>query len=272
MLEDPGNERPFAPPPSRTAPTLLIALAMGVMAFAGYRAMDWWSVRPAVRPAPQEMAARAPSEMGSSAPLPVRRPPADGRVQADASRIEAPPAWTRCEAGGKVSYSDTGCGGGAQKSNAHTTQAAVTTVPTNRSSGTTTLYRIRAWCSGRARIATGERLSWTAWLRCLTDCRFKRRWVWPSAPCRVSRHQRPLASHPGMRRSRRAGPGKNHVKRWKKPLSASMREPANRSRLPSRTIGAASGKRPGTNNLRCTVETPHACNPPKFPHCGKIPS
>jgi hypothetical protein len=145
MLEDPGNERPFAPPPSRTAPTLLIALAMGVMAFAGYRAMDWWSVRPAVRPAPQEMAARAPSEMGSSAPLPVRRPPADGRVQADASRIEAPPAWTRCEAGGKVSYSDTGCGGGAQKSNAHTTQAAVTTVPTNRSSGTTTLYRCKAY-------------------------------------------------------------------------------------------------------------------------------
>lgn len=146
MKGDFDGDSPFTPPPSSAVPTVVIALAIGALAFAGYRAVDWWSAREAVEQASQEPAAKA---SGSTAMPQFRSEataPAGAAPPTATRRVEAQPTWTRCEADGKVSYSDAGCAGAVQKSSSQTTQAALTTVPTSKASANaTTIYRCKAY-------------------------------------------------------------------------------------------------------------------------------
>lgn len=146
MQSDFGGDSPFSPPPSSVAPTLLIALAIGVLAFAGYRAVDWWSARRSAELPPHQTTAEVPGAARPPAPRAEATPRADALNKAMRQRDEAQPTWTRCDADGKVSYSDAGCGSAVQKSSSNTTQAALSTVPSSKDTASTTaIYRCIAY-------------------------------------------------------------------------------------------------------------------------------
>ena len=146
MKGDFDGDSPFTPPPSSAVPTVVIALAIGVLAFAGYRAVDWWSAQRSAAPAPHQPTAEVPGAAVPPAPRAEAASRADATTEARRQRLEAQPTWTRCEADGKVSYSDAGCGSAVQKSSSQTTQAALSTVPSSQSAAsTTTLYRCKAY-------------------------------------------------------------------------------------------------------------------------------
>ena len=66
---------------------------------------------------------------------------------APAPAPSAPLAWVRCEANGRVVYSDSGCAGvGTQRASSADTRAAVSTLPSGAAGQrTTTLYRCKAF-------------------------------------------------------------------------------------------------------------------------------
>lgn len=145
MKRDFGGDSPFTPPPSSAVPTVLIAVAIGVLAFAGYWAVDWWSARRSAELASHQTTAKVPG-VAMPAPRAESTSRAVALTEAMRQRDEVQATWTRCEAHGKVSYSDAGCGNAVQKSSSHTTQAALSTVPSSQSSAsTTTLYRCKAY-------------------------------------------------------------------------------------------------------------------------------
>ncbi|MEZ5704974.1 MAG: hypothetical protein R3E56_06475 [Burkholderiaceae bacterium] len=146
MNSDP--EQPFSPPPSSAVPTVLIAVALGALAWVGYQALPGWFAEtrdvPAVAATGAETvsAAHRPAS-GGEAPIAAAVPPPPAKP-APVARPQ--PAWTRCEEGGRVSYSDAGCGGAAEKASSLTTEAALTTVPGGVVSPTTAiLYRCKAY-------------------------------------------------------------------------------------------------------------------------------
>ena len=146
MRVDLDGDVPFTPPPSSALPTVLIALAIGALAYAGYRAMDRWSVQQGAEPVPEASTAKAPRVAVLSPQRSEEALSAKAAAQVQRRNAEAQPVWTRCEADGKVSYSDSGCVGAAQKANSQTTQAALTTVPAGKgSANTTTIYRCKAY-------------------------------------------------------------------------------------------------------------------------------
>ena len=139
---------PFTPPPARQAPTLLIVFAVGVVAFAGYRLAAWWSARGEAGEPVHLQPGKAMADGSTGvARLPVPAPAQDGLPrtgQAAAGQTTA--AWSRCESGGRVSYSDRGCADGVQTSRSDTTQAALSTVPsTGSTAGASTVYRCKSY-------------------------------------------------------------------------------------------------------------------------------
>ena len=123
------GDAPFTPPPSSAVPTVLIVLALGLMVFAGVRLAGWWPLGtvevPASRGAVTEKTLQVPSAEATRPAPPTRREPASaGVVPTDAT----PPAWSRCEIGGRVVYSDTACQGSVVKSSSDTTRAALSVV------------------------------------------------------------------------------------------------------------------------------------------------
>jgi hypothetical protein len=146
MKGDFDGDSPFTPPPSSTAPTVLIAVAIGVLAFVGYWAVDWWSARRPAELAPHQTTAEVRGAAKAPSPGAEATSRADALTKAMRQRDEAQPTWTRCEADGKVSYSDADCAGAVQKSSSSTTQAALSTVPSSKdTASTTTIYRCKAY-------------------------------------------------------------------------------------------------------------------------------
>ena len=123
------EDSPFTPPPARAAPTVLIALALGVLVWAGVRLAGWWPLGTVVVPASAgavtEKTIEEPTAQGARSVPPTRRQPASaGALPTDARQ----PAWSRCEIGGRVVYSDTACQGSVVKSSSDTTRAALSVV------------------------------------------------------------------------------------------------------------------------------------------------
>ncbi|MEZ5702896.1 MAG: hypothetical protein R3E42_14590 [Burkholderiaceae bacterium] len=146
MNSDP--EQPFSPPPSSAVPTVLIAVALGALAWVGYQALPGWFAETRRRAGRcrhrrRNGFGRPPTGFGGEAPIAAAVPPPPAKP-APVARPQ--PAWTRCEEGGRVSYSDAGCGGAAEKASSLTTEAALTTVPGGVVSPTTAiLYRCKAY-------------------------------------------------------------------------------------------------------------------------------
>lgn len=131
-----GDQRsPFTPPATSKAPVILVAAAVLVVGVAVYRWHAWWPAERAVAPpAAQASQAVDPSE-SRGLPNTVSRP----KVRPES---RSAPAWVRCEANGRVRYSDGGCPVGTLRSSSTTTQAAVSTVQTApNTAGSTTIYR-----------------------------------------------------------------------------------------------------------------------------------
>ena len=138
MNSDP--EQPFSPPPSSAVPTVLIAVVLGALAWAGYQALPAWFEKPSHQPA---------GATPSAGPDPAAtRPTPDAGAAPKARAPIAPPqpAWTRCEEGGRVTYSDAGCGGATERVSSLTSQAALSTVPARAATqNTSTIYRCKAY-------------------------------------------------------------------------------------------------------------------------------
>lgn len=146
MRGDSDGDAPFTPPPSSAVPTVLIALAIGALAFGGYFATEWWSAQQSATPAPHKTTTEVSGVAQAPAPRAADSSRENAISEAMHQRLEAQPTWTRCEVNGKVSYSDSGCAGAVQKSSSQTTQAALTTVPARKgSANTTTIYRCKAY-------------------------------------------------------------------------------------------------------------------------------
>lgn len=133
------GDAPFTPPPSSAVPTVLIVLALGLMVLAGVRLAGWWpwgTVEvPASMGAVAEKTSQEPTAEAARPAPPTRREPASAGVAPTDARQ---PAWSRCEIGGRVVYSDTACQGSVVKSSSETTRAALSVVPpgASRSVGT----------------------------------------------------------------------------------------------------------------------------------------
>lgn len=133
------GDAPFTPPPSSAVPTVLIVLALGLMVFAGVRLAGWWPLGkvdtlPSSSAALQNATQVPATQAVRSAPS-TRRPPVSAMAESNGA---PPPAWSRCEIGGRVVYSDTACQGSVVKSSSDTTRAALSVVPpgASRSAGT----------------------------------------------------------------------------------------------------------------------------------------
>lgn len=136
---------PFTPPDTGSTPTLLIALALTVLIVAGLWLSNGRNSRPVEEP-PATGSTLAPATAAIPQPpgQSVRPPPLEVPSPVAAPR----PAWSRCDVGGKVVYSDADCPANAVKSTADNTQAALSTLPTapNRpGDGVTTIYRCKSY-------------------------------------------------------------------------------------------------------------------------------
>ncbi len=107
------REQPFSPAPTREAPSWLIVLLIGTAFIATYKGYDYW-----LGTAPTSN----PSVASVAVPEAVR-PQATMSVPDRTERsVPPPPAWSRCEVGGKTVYTDAPCPAGT----VHSVEASAT--------------------------------------------------------------------------------------------------------------------------------------------------
>jgi hypothetical protein len=141
-------EQPFSPPPSSVVPTVLIAVVLGALGWGAYQVLPGWFGPSTNRPpstspgaGADPAASRSEPVAGAAITAATVPPPA-----ARAPLAPPQPAWTRCEEGGRVTYSDAGCDGATERTSSLTSQAALSAVPAHADSlKTTTLYRCKAY-------------------------------------------------------------------------------------------------------------------------------
>lgn len=125
------REQPFSPAPSREAPSWLIVLLIVTVVYATYRGYDRWLAtalesNPSVASVPAVEAVRPPATM--SAPDRAERSPTP------------PPAWSRCDVGGKTVYTDAPCPVGTSR-----TIETAAAPQTDESNKTLTLYHCKGY-------------------------------------------------------------------------------------------------------------------------------
>lgn len=101
------REQPFPPAAGREAPSWLIVLLIVLVGYATYRGYDRWlgvapESNPSVASVPASEAVKPPAMMSVPDRTERSAPP--------------PPAWSRCDAGGKTVYTDEPCPAGSSLS------------------------------------------------------------------------------------------------------------------------------------------------------------
>ena len=127
-----GN--PFTPPPSSATPTFLIAaalVAVGVAGVLGYR--GWVQDRAEAGPVSLSASAQMPGPVAARVAAPSEALRAEAlrksRLEVQLRQAASSQAWTRCQVGEQVVYSDSGCGAGVAQRSSADSQAPITAMP-----------------------------------------------------------------------------------------------------------------------------------------------
>lgn len=128
------HANPFTPPPSSATPTFLIAaalVAVGVASVLGYR--GWMQDRAEAGPVSLSASAQTPGPVAARVAAPSEALRAEAlrksRLEVQLRQAASSQAWTRCQVGEQVVYSDSGCGAGVAQRSSANSQAPITAMP-----------------------------------------------------------------------------------------------------------------------------------------------